>query len=315
MSDKKIIAVAGATGHQGGGVVRAILDDPDGGFAARAMTRDPDSDKARTLADAGAEVVAADLDDAGSVERAFEGAYGAFCVTFFWEHFSPEKEQAQVRTMAEAAARTGIRHAIWSTLEDTRNFMSLDDDRMPTLMERFKVPHFDAKGEANAFFTEAGVPTTFLHASFYWENFIFFGSGPARGPDGVLALTFPLGNAAMPGIASEDVGRCAYGIYKRPDLIRKTVGISGEHVTGAEMAAAFTRALGEEVRYNDVPADMFRSFDFPGAEDVGNMFQFKRDFEDAYRGLRDPAFARSLNPRLMGFNEWMEANKDKIPLG
>ncbi|NNF59586.1 MAG: NmrA family NAD(P)-binding protein, partial [Rhodothermaceae bacterium] len=183
MSDSKIIAVVGATGAQGGGLARAILDDPDSGFRLRALTRNPDSDAARALADRGAEVVQADLDDLGSLEAAFREAYGAFCVTNFWEHFSPEKEQAQAANMAEAAKAEGLRHVVWSTLEDTRRWVPLDDDRMPTLMEHYKVPHFDAKGASDRAFTERGVPTTFLLTSFYWDNFIYFGSGPQRMPD------------------------------------------------------------------------------------------------------------------------------------
>ena len=144
MSEKKVIAVTGATGAQGGGLVRAILADPDGGFAVRALTRDANSDSAKQLAAAGAEVVAADLDDEASIERAFTGAYGAFCVTFFWAHFSPEKELAQAGAMARAARNAGLKHVIWSTLEDSRRWVPVSDDRMPTLMEKYKVPHFDA---------------------------------------------------------------------------------------------------------------------------------------------------------------------------
>ncbi|MEO7454713.1 MAG: NmrA family NAD(P)-binding protein, partial [Gemmatimonadaceae bacterium] len=94
MADRKIIAVVGATGAQGGGLVRAILADPSGGFSVRAITRDVNSDKAKALAAAGAEVVAADVDDEASMTKAFAGAYGAYCVTFFWDHYSPEKEIA-----------------------------------------------------------------------------------------------------------------------------------------------------------------------------------------------------------------------------
>ena len=155
--EKKIIAVAGATGAQGGGLVRAILADPSGGFAVRALTRDPASAKAKDLAAAGAEVVAANLDDGDSLARAFAGAYGAFCVTFFWDHFSPEKEMAHARNMAQAAKQAKLQHVIWSTLEDTRLLVPLEDTRMPTLQERFKVPHFDGKGASNHFFTDLGV--------------------------------------------------------------------------------------------------------------------------------------------------------------
>ena len=315
MADKKIIAVMGATGAQGGGLVRAILADPAGGFAARAITRDVNSPKAQELARLGAEVVSADADDPASLRRAFEGAYGAYCVTFYWAHFQPAKELAQARNMAAAARDAGIKHAIWSTLEDTRKWIPLSDDRMPTLMEKYKVPHFDAKGEADAAFAQAGVPTTYLLTSFYWENFIYFGMGPARGPDGRLAITMPLGNARMPGIAAEDIGRAAYGIFKAgKEFIGKYVGISGDHVSGAEMASAMSKAIGEEVSYNAVEPSVYRGFGFPGADDLGNMFQFYRDFESDFRKPRSVEATRKLNPSLRNFSTWVSENKDRIPV-
>src|SRR6186713_192201 len=179
--DKKIIAVIGATGAQGGGLVRAILADPSGGFAARAITRDPNTAKAKELAALGAEVVAGDVDDAESLARAFKGAHGAFCVTFFWDHFSAEKEAAQVQSMAKAAKTAGLKHVVWSTLEDTRVLVPLEDNRMPTLQGKYKVPHFDGKGSSDHFFADAGVPTTCLLTSFYWDNLIHFGMGPKKG--------------------------------------------------------------------------------------------------------------------------------------
>jgi uncharacterized protein YbjT (DUF2867 family) len=315
MTEKKIIAVAGATGAQGGGLVRAIQSDPSGGFTARALARDVNSDKAKALADLGAEVVAADVDDGESLKRAFEGAHGAYCVTFFWAHFSPEKEQAEARAMAQAAKHARLKHVIWSTLEDTRQWVPLHDDRMPTLMGRYKVPHFDAKGEANPFFTDLGLPVTFLLTAFYWDNFISFGMGPKKGPDGTLAITLPMGDKKLPGIASEDIGGCAYGIFKRgSEFVGKTVGVAGAHLTGAQMAAALGRALDREVRYNAVSPEVYRGFGFPGAEDLGNMFQFKRDFEEYYCGVRDLAVARSLNPALQTFDQWLAQNKNRIPI-
>jgi len=315
MSDKKIIAVIGATGAQGGGLVRAITSDPNGGFAARAITRDPSSDKAKALADLGAEVVAADIDDPAALRRAFEGAHGAFCVTFFWAHFSPEKELEEVRTMATAARDAKVHHVIWSTLEDTRKYVPLSDDRMPTLRDKYKVPHFDAKGEADAFFQELGVPTTYLLASFYWENFISFGAGPARNAEGKLALTLPIGNAKMAGVASEDIGRCAYGIFKRGDaMIGKRVGVAGEQLTGDEMAAGLSKAIGEPVRYNSVDPATYRAFGFPGADDLGNMFQFYRDFEKEFADWRNVDESRALNPALQSFDQWLAQNGKRIPV-
>ena len=315
MADKRIIAVVGATGAQGGGLVRAIVGDKDGGFTVRALTRDVNSEKARALADIGAEVVQVDIADRASIYKAFEGAYGAFCVTFFWEHFSPEKELGDATRMAEAAKQAGLKHVIWSTLEDTRKWVPLEDDRMPTLMDNYKVPHFDAKGEADQIFTDLGVPTTHLLTSFYWENFIYFGMGPKKGEDGKYAITFPMDDKKLPGIASEDIGRCAYGIFKGgEENIGKRVGISGEQLTGEEMAAAFTRVLGKDVGYNAIPPEVYRGFDFPGAEDLGNMFQFKRDFDTDFCGARKPDVARSLNPSLQTFGDWLAQNAGRIPL-
>lgn len=314
MADKKVIAVVGATGAQGGGLVRAILNDPDGGFAARVITRDVNSAKAKEFAKLGAEVVAADVDNPESLKQAFAGAYGAYCVTFFWAHFSPEKENAEAKAMAEAAKAAGLRHVIWSTLEDTRKWVPLTDDRMPTLQGKYKVPHFDAKGESDHFFTDAGVPTTFLLTSFYWDNFIYFGMGPKKGPDGKLGITLPMGDKKLPGIAAEDIGKCAYGIFKKGDeLIGKTVAISGENLTGAQMAAAFSEVFGNSVQYNSVPPEVYRTFGFQGADDLGNMFQFKRDFEDYFSGIRKPEFARTLNPALQNFKTWLTNNKSAIP--
>lgn len=315
MSEKKTIAVVGATGAQGGGLVRAIAAHPDGGFAARAITRDPSSEAAQALAALpNVEVVQADTDDEASLERAFAGCHGVFAVTFFWVDFSPEHELAQARNMAAAAKATGVEHVVWSTLEDTRHWVA--DDSMPTLQGRYKVPHFDGKEEADAAFREAGVPTTFLRTCFYWENFIYFGLGPVRGEDGVAAITFPMGNARLPGIAVEDIGKTAYAIFARGDeFIGKTVSIAGEHLTGYELAEKMGRALGEEVRYNDVDADVYRSFGFPGADEVGNMFQFKRDCEAQYVGARDLAFVRTLNPELQDFDTWLAANGSRIPVG
>lgn len=315
MTTKRLITVIGATGAQGGGLARAILADPEGGFDVRAVTRNPDSDAARILKEQGAEVVAADLDDVESLRRAFRDAYGAYCVTNFWEHFSPEKEKAQAGNLAEAAAAEDLSHVVWSTLEDTRKWIPLDDDRMPTLMDHYKVPHFDAKGESDARFAESGVPTTFLLTSFYWDNLIGFGMEPKRDEEGQLKFYLPIGDSRLPGIAAEDIGKCAYGIFKEgADYAGERVGIAGAHPTGEEMAAALTDAFGETVTYVAVPPDVFRGMGFPGAEDLGNMFQFKVDFSDYFLKARDLELSKRLNPDLMNFKQWLAVNRDRIPV-
>ncbi len=315
MAEKRVIAVVGATGAQGGGLARAIVSDPAGGFTVRAVTRDVSSDNAKALLKLGIEVVSANLDDLDSLKRAFAGAYGVYCLTNFWEHFSPEKEYAQAKAQAEAAKAAGVQHVIWSTLEDTRRWIPLSDNRMPTLMEKYKVPHFDVKGEVEREFTQLDLPVTFLLTSFYWDNLIHFGMGPKEGPNGTLILAWPMGDRKLPGIAVEDIGKCTLGIFKKgKEYIRQTVGISGEHLTIEEMAAALTKALGLTVRYHAVTPDEYRKFGFQGADDIANMFQFKRDFNDAFRRPRDPAVAKSLNPDLQTFDVWLERNKSRIPL-
>jgi len=307
---KKIIAVVGATGQQGGGLARAILDDPDGGFAVRALTRDPSSPAAAALAARGAEVVAANLDDEASLRAALEGAYGAYFVTSYWEYNDPAREQAQARAMANAAAAVGLRHVVWSTLPDTRDHIPLDDERVPTLMGAYKVPHFDSKAEAESYFREAGVPTTNLSTTFYFEAFLDF-FRPVRDPDGTLALHLPMAAAPLPGIASEDIGRIAYGILRQgPSLAGETISVAGDVLTGEEYAARFTKELGETVAYRPMSVADVRALPAPGADDLANMFFYYAEHADYFAGVRNPERARTFNPRLRDFATWLADHRD-----
>lgn len=316
MTEQKIIVVVGATGQQGGGVARAILDDPEKRFAVRALTRRPDSDAAKALAAAGAEVVAADLDDEASVRAALEGAYGGFFVTAFWEYNSVEREQAHARALANGAAAAGLKHVIWSTLPDTREHIAPDDDRAPTLAGGYKVPHFDSKGEADAFFAEAGVPTTYLSTTFYFDSFIDY-FPPSRDDDGVLALRLPMGDAKLPGIAAEDIGRTAFAIFARgpEEFAGQTVSISGENLTGEEYAAAFSKVLGEAVEYRPLSLDEVRAQPTPGSDDFANMFFFYAEHQDVFAGARDPEQVRKLHPQLQDFAGWLSAHRDAFTGG
>jgi uncharacterized protein YbjT (DUF2867 family) len=312
VSAHRIIAIVGATGTQGGGLARAILADPDGGFTVRAITRDPGKDNARRLADAGAEVVQADIDNVAPLTTAFESAYGVYGVTNFWEHFSADKEKQQAKNIADAARAAGVRHVIWSTLEDTRRFMSPDDTRMPFLQEKYRVPHFDAKAEANEYFRD--LPTTRLLASFYWDNLYMLGLAPKRGDDGTYSWSLPMGTEKLAGIAAEDIGRAAYGIFKAGDrYIGKTVGIVGEMLTLRDMSEKIEKGLGvTPVRYHAVEGDVYRSWGFPGADEMGNMFQVYRDFAKDVLAARSLTDTRALNPAVMTFDDWLRNNAEKV---
>ena len=290
---------------------------------ARAITRKANSDAAKALAKLGAEVVEADLNDEASLLRVFKNAYGVFLVTNFWVERTAKEEQAQTRADMElaqarkgarAAKAAGVHHVIWSTLEDTRKHFPLSDQRMPTLDGKYKVPHFDAKAEANALFTSAGVPTTFLQTTFYYEAFIR-GLGPTRDKDGKLVLTLPMADAKLAAIAAEDIGRTALGIFRRGDrFIGKTVSIAGEHLTGSEFAKAFSKAFGEEVAYRPYTHDQFRSFPVPFAVEIANMFQYYVEAADAFTGARDLKLVRELNPQLQSFETWLAVHKDAIQI-
>ena len=308
-----LITIFGATGAQGGGVARALLSRTNPDHRVRAVTRKPESDAAQELAALGAEVVAADLDDPQSVQRAMRGAHGVYAVTNFWEHFSPDRELKQAEALAEAAARENVRHVIWSTLEDTRRFLPADGRRMPVLMGHYNVPHFDAKGEANRFFTDRGLPVTLLHTSFYWDNLIHFGMGPQRGADGQLVFVLPMGDKPLPGIAVADIGACAAGVFRQGEsTIGQSIGIAGEHLGGAEMASFLSRALHEPVRHVAMPPADYARLGFPGAEDLANMFQFKHDFNDAYCAARSTAQSKALHPGLLSFEAWLLQAGSKI---
>ncbi|MET9505808.1 NmrA family NAD(P)-binding protein [Streptomyces sp. NPDC006622] len=313
MSDKKVIAVTGATGAQGGGAARALLADADAGFAVRALTRNPDSPAAGELADLGAEVVRADFHDEPTVHKAFEGAYGAFLVTNFWAHGSAAKETEEIAVLVRAAEAMNLRHVVWSTLEDTRELLPLEDDRMPVLQDRYNVPHFDAKGEADQLFTRAGVPTTFLKTTFFFQGFLQ-GLGPKRAEDGVLTLTLPFEEGKLlAGVDVADIGRTARAILKGGErFIGSTVHLAGDHLTGAQYAEKLGAALGEPVRFQSVPYDVFRALDIPAADEIGNMFQYYGDFDQEFTGARDLDRLREINPALRSFDDWLAENVSKI---
>ncbi len=301
-----LLTIFGATGAQGGGLARAMLARNKPDHRIRAVTRKPESANARELAQLGAEVVQADLDDPASVQAAMRGADAVYAVTNFWEHMSPDRELKQAEALAEGAQREKVGHVIWSTLEDSRRFLPADGRRMPVLMGHYNVPHLDAKGEANRFFSERGLPVTFLLTSFYWDNLIHFGMGPQRGPDGQLVFVLPMGDRPLPGIAAADIGACAAGIFRQgASTIGRTIGIAGEHLTGGQMASALSRALKEPVVHVAMPPQDYAKLGFPGADDLANMFQFNHDFAEQYCAARPTAESRALNPGLMTFDAWL----------
>ena len=266
----KIIAVIGATGAQGGGLVRAIASDTSGAFKApRHHLAIPDSDKAQGARQAGCgRSSPADVDDEASLRRAFDGAHGAFCVTFFWAHFSAgEGDGRGARSMAQAAKDAGVKHVIWSTLEDTRKLIPLSDDRMPTLQGKYKVPHFDAQGRSRRHASrELGVPTTFLADVVLLGELHLLRHGPEEGSGRQARADASDGQTrSCRASPSEDIGKCAYGIFRKGrESHRQDDSASRASISrGAQMASRTQPRARSDGRLRSLTPDQFRKLGFP----------------------------------------------------
>ncbi|NXU93164.1 NMRL1 protein, partial [Xiphorhynchus elegans] len=280
-------------GAQGGGVARALLSD--GTFRVRAVTRSPRKKEAEELRSGGAEVVKADLDDEASLERALAGAYGAFIVTNFWEHFSKEKEIEQGKCLADLSKRLGLRHVVFSGLENVHRLTG----------GRLEVLHFDGKGVVEEYFQKIGVPTTIIRLPFYFENFLSIFK-PQKAPQGdTFVLELPMGDIPMDGMAVEDVGPAVVSLLKSPgEYIGKVMGLSTSKLTEAEYAAIISQQTGKTVAPSKVSPEEYEKRDFPGAKEMAAMFRFY-----ALKPDRNVALTMKLNPKARTFQQWVADNK------
>uniref|UniRef100_A0A8C5R6H1 NmrA-like family domain-containing protein 1 n=1 Tax=Leptobrachium leishanense TaxID=445787 RepID=A0A8C5R6H1_9ANUR len=290
---KRIITVFGATGAQGGSVAKALLED--GTFCVRAVTRDTCKPAAKKLKEAGAEVVAADMDNKESLEAALSQAYGAFVVTNFWEHFSKDKEITQGKHIVDLSKKLGLKHVVFSGLEDVKKLTG----------GKLEVLHFDGKGELEVYFRECGVPMTSVRLAYYYSNFLTF--KPQKSKDGkTYELVLPMGNVPMDGISVEDLGPIVLNIFKSPsEYIGKDIGVSAEKLTVAEYAAIMSKVTGKTIIDAKISPEAYGKLPFPGAEELANMFKFYWMKPD-----RDPELTHKLNPKTKKFQQWFEENKD-----
>ena len=312
MGNKKVVAVLGSTGSQGGGLCDSLLDRPtQGDFACRAITRDPTKAKAQELKKKGAEIVRADMDDVASLAEAFDGAHGVFAVTNFWEHQSAQREKQQARNIADAAKQAQVKHVVWSTLEDTRRFMPSTDARMPLLQGKYRVPHLDCKNEANEYFEY--LPTTYLITSFFWENLYSFQMCPKKSASGQYVWTMPMGDARLAGQATTDIGKAAHAIFANgTQHIGQTIGIVTEALTVQEMCNVVAKEFNVSIHYDPIEPDTYRTFPFPGAEEMGNNFQYFRDFNDEFLKLRSVDSMKKLNPNPLSFADFVSSHRGQI---
>eukprot|EP00451_Oxyrrhis_marina_P016338 CAMPEP_0204314202 /NCGR_PEP_ID=MMETSP0469-20131031/4060_1 /ASSEMBLY_ACC=CAM_ASM_000384 /TAXON_ID=2969 /ORGANISM="Oxyrrhis marina" /LENGTH=312 /DNA_ID=CAMNT_0051294643 /DNA_START=57 /DNA_END=995 /DNA_ORIENTATION=- len=279
------VGVLGATGQQGGSVLRALVEQ---GTSVVAITRNPESEKAKALAGmAGVEVRKADLDDQASLEAAFTGCDGAFVVANFWEGMDVTKEMNQYENCAKALkAVGGMKHIVMTTLEETATHPKMEDAKVITTHPsgEMKVPHFDGKNRSHKFFE--GLPVTFLYTSCFLENFGSFFT-MYKQADETYQFTLPLGDGPIAWTILSDVGKMTVGILRRPELIGQTLGSASLHCSGAELAAHLSTATGKTIKYQAVPWKAFAEFGFPGADELAQMFKFFTDTQEEFLGIRD----------------------------
>ncbi|XP_066432861.1 nmrA-like family domain-containing protein 1 [Eleutherodactylus coqui] len=294
MSCKKVIVVFGATGAQGGAVADALL--ADGTFAVRAVTRDPSKPAAVKLREAGAEVVAADLDDEKSLEAALCGAYGTFLVTNYFEHFSKEKEAAQGKRVADVSKRLGLQIVVFSGLENVKKLTG----------GKLEVLHFDGKGEVEEYFREIGVPMTSVHVPCYFQDLLTF-FRPQKNKDGnSYSLAIPMGDVLLDGMSVTDLGPVVISILKSPSqYIGKDMRLSTDRLTVAQYAAIMSRVTGKDIKDAKITPEAYEKLGFPGAGELANMFRFH-----LIRPDREMELTLQLNPKAKKFEVWMEENKE-----
>ena len=291
-TEKKTILVFGATGAQGGSVARNLL--ARGRYAVRAFTRNGGSPAAQALRELGAEIVEGNLDDRASIRAALEGVYGVFGVTNFWEHF--EKEAEQGRNIIRAVAGSDVQHLVYSSLPPIAKATG----------GLLRSPHFDIKAEHEELIRSLGIPATFVHVPFYYENFLYF-FPPRPAGDGTYQFGFPQGERPLAAISVQDVGRIVAPLFEQPEAyLGQTLKLAGDELPAAEYAAAMSRATGADIRYAHVPREVFAALGFPGAADLADMFEYYRLHIPSR--VKDIETCRAIAPELQSFESWVAAN-------
>jgi len=294
----KLVTVFGATGSQGNSVVSALLQH---GYKVRAVTRNPDGEKAKALKATGADVVKGDLNDAATIETAVQGAYGVFLVTDYWGLFSQNQETAfdievaQGKAVADSCKQAGVKHVVFSGLDPAQDAIG-----------KF-CPHLESKAIVEKYLDEIGVPNTSVRYPFYFENFLGM-LAPQKKDDGIFELTLPV-DVPMHGMCVDDGGQVIVAVFTNPgEYIGKKIGISGDKLTMYEYAATMSKVSGKTVKYNQVPTEVYSKFPFPGAVDLAIMFEFF----NSGKVQRDIDLTRHLNPKALNFEQWATMNKDRL---
>ena len=276
------ILVLGGTGRQGGATARELLRR---GRGVHALVRDPQAPAARALADAGAVLVRGDFDDEASLRAAMTGVHGVFSVQTFRTPGGVATEERQGKAVADAAARTGVAHLVYSSVGGAERSSGVD--------------HFESKWHVEQHIQKLGVPATVLRPTMFHE--VFLDTGP-RLVDGRLVLGLWLRpDVPLQLIATSDIAGFAADAFEDPDTwLGRQVEIAGDELTGPQMAEAFARVAGIPARYQELPIDQLRAV----RPDLAAMFDFFND-----RGYRaDLPALRRIRKDLVSLEDFLRTS-------
>lgn len=296
MNEKKTILVTGATGAQGGSVANALLNNKE--FNVRILTRNAQSAKAIAIGKAGAEIFEGDLADVNSIRRAMKDVYAVFGVTNFWEHFGDEYQHG--KNLIDVVNESGVKHFVYSSLPGY-NKLSYGT---------LSVPHCDIKHELENYIKRLSIPATFVHVSFYYENFFDF-FPLQKDKAGNFSFGFPQGYTKLAMTSVHDMGPIVAAIFQHPEkYIGRTVGIVGDDLSCAEYASVFTRILKQNVYFNYISYEKYKSLGFAGAEELAGMFEVQRLY--IHQRKADLLESYELNPAMQSFETWVRNNKGEF---
>lgn len=293
---RPVALVVGATGSQGGSVVRALL--ARGEYAVRAVTRRPQSDEARALKAHGVEILRGDIDDRASMREALAGVDVAFGVTSYWEHLEREAELGL--RLVDALADSAVRHVVLSTRPSAKRASNGE----------FAIASFDGKARMEDAAIAIGLPATFVRPAFFFENFLSL-FVPQRQVDESYLFGFPQSDAPLAGVAVEDLGDAVADIFARgTSLVGERLPLVGEVSTPAEYAAVMSEISDETVRYRHVPWEVFLAYGFPGAHDLANTFDFYRT--QTPKARVDLMVTKAIFPGVRNFARWLADHRSEF---
>jgi len=286
---QKTILVTGATGNQGGAVARRLIKD---GWRVRALSRDPYKPASKALSELGIEVIRGDLSDKPSLEAALRGVYGIVAVLTPFED-GVEGEVRQGKNIAEAARSAGVEHFIYSSVAGA------DKDT--------GIPHFESKRQVEKYIEWLELPCTTFRPVFFTYNF-----NSAQLKTSILGGTLSLAirpYRPLQMLAVEDFAEFVALALDRPEsFMGRTLELAGDELTMTQTAEAFSRVLGRQVRYVEMPIGEVRKY----SDDMAKMFEWFN--ENGYTA--DIHALRDIFPGLMSLETWLlKTGWDKLVTG